>query len=122
MAETAVVLLSGGMDSATALAMTIKEGHDLIGLTFDYGQRHRKEIEAAKRLAAHFRVKDHRVATMDLSAIGGSAPTDAPTPVPPQRRIEEIGRRSPGPPGAAPKTILFACRPRPYARPPPTNA
>ncbi|TLZ86927.1 MAG: 7-cyano-7-deazaguanine synthase, partial [Methanobacteriota archaeon] len=41
MADTAVVLLSGGMDSATALAMTIKEGHDVTGLTFDYGQRHR---------------------------------------------------------------------------------
>ncbi|TLZ69942.1 MAG: 7-cyano-7-deazaguanine synthase, partial [Methanobacteriota archaeon] len=47
MAQTAVVLLSGGMDSATALAMTIKEGFGVIGLTFDYGQRHRKEIEAA---------------------------------------------------------------------------
>src|SRR3989442_893663 len=55
MADTAVVLLSGGMDSATALAMTIKEGHDVIGLTFDYGQRHRKEIDAAARIAKHFR-------------------------------------------------------------------
>src|SRR2546428_3814411 len=87
MADTAVVLLSGGMDSATALARTIKEGHDVIGLTFDYGQRHRKEVEAAKRIAAHFRVKDHRVATMDLSAIGGSAPADAhhPRPAAPRR-------------------------------------
>src|SRR5437762_12974061 len=95
MAETAVVLLSGGMDSATALAMTIKEGHDVIGLTFDYGQRHRKEIEAAKRIAAHFRVKDHRVATMDLSAIGGSALTAAHIRAPDQRRTSEIGRRIP---------------------------
>src|SRR2546430_14107074 len=77
------------MDSATALAMTIKEGREVIGLTFDYGQRHRKEVEAAKRLATHFRVKDHRVATMDLSAIGGAALTDAHLPGPQQGRIEE---------------------------------
>src|SRR2546430_16489581 len=108
MAETAVVLLSGGMDSATALAMTIKEGRDVIGLTFDYGQRHRKEIEAAKRLAAHFRVKDHRVATMDLSAIGGSALTDAHLPGPQQRRNQEIGRRGPLTSVAPPKHILVA--------------
>src|SRR5467141_1984087 len=108
MTETAVVLLSGGMDSATALAMTIKEGHDVIGLTFDYGQRHRKEIEAAKRIAAHFRVKDHRVATMDLSAIGGSALADAHIRVPEQRRIEEIGREIPITYVPARNTILLA--------------
>src|SRR2546425_5527995 len=95
MVDTVVVLLSGGMDSATALAMTIKEGHDVIGLTFDYGQRHRKEVQAAKRIAAHFRVKDHRVATMDLSAIGGAAPPDARIPGPPQRGDEENGRANP---------------------------
>jgi len=53
--QKAVVLLSGGMDSATALAMTLKEGFDVIALTLDYGQRHRREIAAAKRVAAHFR-------------------------------------------------------------------
>src|SRR5207245_5202210 len=71
MADTAVVLLSGGMDSATALAMTIKEGHDVIGLTFDYGQRHRKEIEAAARIARHLRVIGHRIGTIHVSSIGG---------------------------------------------------
>ena len=64
MVDTVVVLLSGGMDSATALAMTIKEGHAVIGLTFDYGQRHRKEIDAAKIVAKHFRVVDHRIASV----------------------------------------------------------
>ena len=108
MAETAVVLLSGGMDSATALAMTIKEGHDVIGLTFDYGQRHRKEVEAAKRIAAHFRVKDHRVAKIDLSSIGGSALTDAHIRVPEQRRIEEIGRGIPITYVPARNTILLS--------------
>src|SRR5437867_11097669 len=92
MVETAVVLLSGGMDSATALAMTVKEGHRVIGLTFDYGQRHRTELDAAERIAKHFRVVDHRIVTIDLSAIGGSALTDQQIRVPQQRRIEEIGR------------------------------
>src|SRR2546429_7015968 len=100
MADTAVVLLSGGMDSATALAMTIKEGHDVIGLTFDYGQRHRKEVGAAKRIAAHFRVKDHRVATMDLSAIGGAAHPAPHTLAPHLPRSTRIGRLQP--------TLLFA--------------
>src|SRR5437879_6613090 len=108
MVETSVVLLSGGMDSATALAMTIKEGHNVIGLTFDYGQRHRKEVEAAKRIAAHFRVKDHRVAKIDLSSIGGSALTDAHIRVPEQRRIEEIGRGIPITYVPARNTILLS--------------
>ena len=95
MVETSVVLLSGGMDSATALAMTIKEGHRVISLTFDYGQRHRKEIDAAEGIAKHFRVPDRRTMTIDLSAIGGSALTDARIRVPEQRRIEEIGRGIP---------------------------
>src|SRR5207244_3497805 len=84
MVETAVVLLSGGMDSATALALTIKEGHRIISLTFDYGQRHRKEVDAAERIAKHFRVPDRRTMTIDLSAIGGSALTDAQIRVPEQ--------------------------------------
>src|SRR5213592_2241039 len=87
MAQTAVVLLSGGMDSATALAMTIKEGFGVIGLTFDYGQRHRKEIEAAKRLAKHFSVADHRIVSIDLITIGGSALTDRRIPRSEERRV-----------------------------------
>src|SRR2546430_17668858 len=98
------------MDSATALAMTIKEGREVIGLTFDYGQRHRKEIEAAKRLAAHFRVKDHRVATMDLSAIGGAAPPDAHNRDPPPRRSEEEGPRGPSTPVPARKPTPVCSR------------
>ena len=108
MPETAVVLLSGGMDSATALAMTTKEGHPVIGLTFEYGQRHRKEVEAARRIATHFRVRDHRIVTLDLSAIGGSALTDRRIRVPEQRRIEEIGRGIPITYVPARNTILLA--------------
>src|SRR5256884_6171113 len=73
--QKAVVPLSGGMDSATALAMTQKEGFDVIALTLDYGQRHRREIAAAKRGAAHFRVREHRVASLDLTAIWGGRPS-----------------------------------------------
>ena len=95
MVETTVVLVSGGMDSATALATTIKEGNRVIALTFDYGQRHRRELDAAASIAKHFRVADHRIVAIDLSAIGGSALTDERIRVPEQRRIEEIGRGIP---------------------------
>src|SRR2546425_10072917 len=108
MVETAVVLLSGGMDSATALALTIKEGHRGISLTFDYGQRHRKEIDAAERIAKHFRVPDRRTMTIDLSAIGGSALTGARIPGPAQRRLEENGRGIPVTYVPAPHTIFLA--------------
>src|SRR5437867_3383605 len=93
--QKAVVLLSGGMDSATALAMTLKEGFEVIALTLDYGQRHRREIAAAKRIAAHFRVREHRVVSLDLTAIGGSALTDPRIPIPEGRPMQEIGRGIP---------------------------
>src|SRR5439155_1005397 len=108
MVQTAVVLLSGGMDSATALAMTIKEGFGVIGLTLDYGQRHRKEIEAAKRLAKHFRVVDHRIVSIDLTAVGGSALTDRRTPVPERRRLSEMGVGIPTTYVPARNTILLS--------------
>ncbi len=91
----AIVLLSGGMDSATALAMTKADGFAVIALTFDYGQRHRKEIDAAKALAKHYRVRDHRIVSVDLAAIGGSALTDRSIRVPEQRSLEEIGQGIP---------------------------
>ena len=90
-----VVLLSGGMDSATALAMTLSEGTNVIALTFDYGQRHRKEIEAAKAIVKHVRVADHRIVAIDLTAIGGSALTDRQIAVPSQRNLDEIGKGIP---------------------------
>ena len=104
----AVVLLSGGMDSATALAMTKAEGFDIVALTFDYGQRHRKEVEAAKRVAEHFDVRDHRIVNLDLSAIGGSALTDKRIRVPEQRSLEEIGRGIPPTYVPARNTILLS--------------
>ena len=108
MGNRAIVLLSGGMDSATALAMTKAEGFEVVALTFDYGQRHRREIEAAKRVAKHFDVRDHRIVNLDLSAIGGSALTDKRIRVPEQRSLEEIGRGIPPTYVPARNTILLS--------------
>jgi 7-cyano-7-deazaguanine synthase len=73
--EKAVVLSSGGIDSTTAMAMAAKQGLRLYSLSFDYGQRHRCELEAAKRVADYLQVERHLVLRMDLGAIGGSALT-----------------------------------------------
>jgi 7-cyano-7-deazaguanine synthase len=72
----AVVLLSGGLDSATALAMAKRDGFECFALSFDYGQRHRFELEAARSVAAAAGVARHVVVPFDLRAIGGSALTD----------------------------------------------
>jgi 7-cyano-7-deazaguanine synthase len=72
----AVVLLSGGLDSATTLAVAVREGYDPYALSFSYGQRHSLELEAAGRVAAFFKVREHLILDTDLRAIGGSALTD----------------------------------------------
>jgi 7-cyano-7-deazaguanine synthase len=72
----AVCLLSGGLDSATCLAHARRAGFECYALSFDYGQRHRIELEAARRVAAVLGAKDHRVARIDLRAFGHSALTD----------------------------------------------
>ncbi len=78
----AVVLLSGGMDSATVLAIAADQGFDIHALSFRYGQRHAAELEAARRLAERFAVKAHRIIDLDLAGIGGSALTDRAIDVP----------------------------------------
>ncbi len=78
----AVVLLSGGLDSATAAAWAQREGYSLAALTLDYGQRHRVEIDAARRIAANLGITDHIVLPIDLTAFGGSALTDSNVAVP----------------------------------------
>jgi len=72
----AVCLLSGGLDSSTCLGVARRDGFECYALSFDYGQRHRIELEAAERIARHFHVTEHRVAKIDLRAFGGSALTD----------------------------------------------
>ncbi len=84
--KKAIVLLSGGLDSATTLALAAQEGYRCYALTFLYGQRHRREIEAARRVAAAAQVAEHRLVTIDLAAFGGSALTDAGIAVPKDRR------------------------------------
>jgi len=75
MSKPAVVLLSGGLDSATVLAIAKAEGYNPYALSFSYGQRHAWELEAAKRVAASIGVADHKTATIDLRIFGGSALT-----------------------------------------------
>jgi 7-cyano-7-deazaguanine synthase len=74
--KRAVVLLSGGIDSATTLAMAIAEGYEAYALSFDYGQRHQIEMQAARRVADSLGAKEHRGARIDLRVFGGSALTD----------------------------------------------
>jgi 7-cyano-7-deazaguanine synthase len=88
--KKAVILLSGGVDSATTLAIARSEGYDCYALSFDYGQRHAREIESAKRVAQALGAKEHLILTLDLRAIGGSALT-APIAVPKERSAGEIG-------------------------------
>ena len=78
----AVVLLSGGMDSATTLAIARSEGHDCHCLTVDYGQRHRAELAAAARVAQALGAAEQRVIALDLTQFGGSALTDPAIAVP----------------------------------------
>jgi len=81
--KKAVVILSGGLDSTTCMGIAQANGFELYALTFDYGQRHRIELESAKNVAAHFGARDHRIVNVDfLRAIGGSALTDDKLQVP----------------------------------------
>ncbi|HTU43599.1 MAG TPA: 7-cyano-7-deazaguanine synthase QueC [Bryobacteraceae bacterium] len=72
----AICLLSGGLDSATCLAIARADGYECYCLSFDYGQRHRIELEAARRVAQQLGAREHRIATIDLRVFGGSALTD----------------------------------------------
>lgn len=78
----AVVLVSGGLDSATVLACARRDGWQCYALSFDYGQRHRAELDAARRLAETAGCVEHRVMTVDTAGIGGSALTDSSVAVP----------------------------------------
>ncbi|HPF13289.1 MAG: 7-cyano-7-deazaguanine synthase QueC [Planctomycetes bacterium] len=93
-APKAVCLLSGGMDSAVTLAEAKAQGFQTFALTLDYGQRHRVELDAARRVAEAGGADLHRVVRVDLSALGGSALT-ADLEVPKQRSGDEIGQGVP---------------------------
>ncbi|HEY3487306.1 MAG TPA: 7-cyano-7-deazaguanine synthase, partial [Gammaproteobacteria bacterium] len=78
----AVILVSGGLDSATTLALAVAEGYECHALSFRYGQRHEAELQAAARLVDMLGAVEHKVLSLDLGAIGGSALTDRTLAVP----------------------------------------
>ena len=86
----AVILLSGGLDSSTVLFQAKADGCQCFALSFDYQQRHRRELEAARAIAAAASVEEHRVVGFDLRAWGGSALTDGSLAVPKGRSGDEI--------------------------------
>jgi len=86
----AVLLLSGGLDSTTMLALAASEGFEVYALTFRYGQRHEHEVDAARRVAARWGVARHAVTEIDLRAFGGSALTSESVPVPKDRAPDDL--------------------------------
>jgi 7-cyano-7-deazaguanine synthase len=80
--KRAVVLLSGGLDSATALAIAVAQGFECYALSVHYGQRHSAELDAARQIAANLGAREHRVMVVDLAGVGGSALTDPSVAVP----------------------------------------
>ena len=84
MSNTTIALLSGGLDSATAAALAREAGHRVIGLSFDYGQRHQRELRAAVEVAQALGLAEHHTINVNLAAWGGSSLTDLDQPVPDQ--------------------------------------
>ncbi len=107
MPERAVVLLSGGLDSTTVAAVARHAGYELLTLTVDYNQRHRVELQAAKRVADWLGVKRHIVLPIDLSLFGGSSLTDS-LDVPKDIPLEDIGHDVPNTYVPARNTVLLS--------------
>jgi 7-cyano-7-deazaguanine synthase len=103
----AVVLLSGGMDSATTAAIALSRGFEVHALTFRYGQRHSVELEAARRVVTQLGIRRHVVLDIDLRAFGGSALTGE-LELPKDTPMEEIGQRIPATYVPARNTIFLA--------------
>jgi len=103
----AVVLLSGGLDSATTLAIARSQDYETYALSFDYGQRHKRELEAARKVAKSLGAKDHRVVKIDNQIFGGSALTDD-VDVPKSRSEKEIGAGIPATYVPARNTVFLA--------------
>jgi 7-cyano-7-deazaguanine synthase len=107
MGKPAVILLSGGLDSTTTAAIARAEGFDLYALSLDYGQRHRHELEAARRVAQAIGVRRHVLLAIDLTAFGGSALT-GPTEVPKDRSLGQMQAEIPVTYVPARNTIFLA--------------
>ena len=91
----AVVLVSGGLDSTTCLALAQEQGFELYALTLSYGQRHKVEVRAARKVARAYQVRKHLELQVPLTAFGGSALTDSKIKVPKQRSLREMGKGIP---------------------------
>jgi 7-cyano-7-deazaguanine synthase len=91
----AIVLLSGGLDSATTAAWALAEGYEVTAISFDYGQRHRIELQAAKAVASDLGISDHITLAIDLAAFGGSALVDQSIAVPKNRSEDVINKGIP---------------------------
>jgi len=107
MSNKAVILLSGGLDSTTLMAIAAEEGYDLYPITFSYGQRHENEISCAKKIASVFNAKEHMIFDIDLAKIGGSSLTSS-EPVPKGRGAEEISASIPSTYVPARNTIFLS--------------
>lgn len=94
MSKKAVVLLSGGLDSTTTLAIALHQGFELHTLSFDYGQRHQREVDAATAIASYYHVQQQKTITIDLRAFGGSALTAA-IAVPHARTLDTMAQDIP---------------------------
>jgi 7-cyano-7-deazaguanine synthase len=105
--KRAVILLSGGLDSATAAAIARQQGYALYALSVDYGQRHRFELETARRVARAMGVRRHAIVSVDLARIGGSALTDA-VEVPKGRSAEQLRQGIPVTYVPARNTVLLS--------------
>src|SRR5947208_3395365 len=108
MSRPAVVLMSGGLDSTTVVAIARDEGFDVHGLSFRYGQRHEHELESARRVADQFGVRQHVIAEIDLRRFGGSALT-ADIDVPKDRGADEMGEGIPTTYVPARNTVFLSC-------------
>lgn len=95
MTKKAVLLLSGGLDSTTTLAIAKSQGFEVYALSFAYGQRHRHELNKAKAIAQKLGVKEHRVMSLDLAAFGASALTEEAIAVPKDRNEKELSQGIP---------------------------
>lgn len=107
MRPQAIVLVSGGLDSAVALAVARADGYRCVALTFDYGQRHRVELACARRVAAALGAAEHVEVAIDLRAVGGSALTDDRLSVPKHRPPEALARAGVPPTYVPARNLVF---------------
>ncbi|MCK5559693.1 MAG: 7-cyano-7-deazaguanine synthase QueC [Thermoplasmata archaeon] len=106
--QKAVILLSGGLDSATTIAIARAQNYELYALSFRYGQRHSRELECASQLAEFYKVQEHKTITIDLTQLGGSALTDDNIPIPEGRALENISEEIPSTYVPARNTIFLS--------------